>query len=102
MSKLFDFCELVQLLQTILLFHDVSDNSCIEELADYITKNNLVDVIALEFLDLVEDAQRRESTAEVEVGKYSTIVLPKSMIYDGKLIPTSWPNNIGRPFDPDG
>lgn len=45
--------------------------------------------------------QRRESTAEVEVGKYGTIVLSKSMINDGKLIPTSWPNNIGRPFDPD-
>jgi hypothetical protein len=52
-------------------------------------------------LDLVEDTQRRESTAKVEVSKYSTIVLPKSIINDRKLIPTSWPNNISRPFDPN-
>lgn len=80
---------------------DVNDNSCIKEVADYITKNNLVDAIALEFLDSVKDVQARESTAEVEVGKYGTILLPKSRINNGKLIPTSWPN-ISQPFDPDG
>jgi hypothetical protein len=35
---------------------DVDDNNCIEEVADYITRNNLVDVIALKFLDSVKDA----------------------------------------------
>ncbi|KAF2105236.1 hypothetical protein BDV96DRAFT_617892 [Lophiotrema nucula] len=80
---------------------DVDDNNCIKEVADYITRNNLVDVIALEFLHSVKDAQPRECTAEVEVGKYGTIVLPKPMMKSGKLIPTSWPNT-SQPFDPDG
>lgn len=65
------------------------DNSCMEEVANYITKNNLVDVIALQFLDPDKDShQPKESTAEIEVGKYGTIVLPKSMMIGGKLIPT--------------
>lgn len=81
---------------------DVDDNKCIEEVADYITRNNLADVIALEFLDSVKDArQPKESTAEVEVGKYGTVVLPKSMMIGGKLIPTGWPDT-NQPYDPDG
>jgi hypothetical protein len=53
------------------------DNNCLEEAADYIIENNLVNVIALQFLDSVKDVQHpKESTAEVEVGKYGTIVLP--------------------------
>jgi hypothetical protein len=80
---------------------DVDDNNCIEEAADYITRNNLVDVIALEFLGSVKGTQPKEWTAEVEVGEYRTIVLPKSLMKGGKLIPTGWPNT-SQPFDPDG
>jgi len=81
---------------------DLDDNKCIEEVADYITRNNLANVIALEFLDSVKDVQQpQEPTAEVEVGKYGTIVLPKSMMIGGKLIPTGWPD-INQPYDPEG
>jgi len=80
---------------------DVVDNNCIKEFVHYITKNNLIDVIALEFLDSVKGAQPKESTAEVEVGEYGTIVLAKSMMIGGKLIPTGWPD-ISQPCDPDG
>lgn len=34
---------------------DVDDNKCIEEVVAYITRNNLVHVLALEFLDSVKD-----------------------------------------------
>ncbi|MCJ1467578.1 hypothetical protein MMC07_006203 [Pseudocyphellaria aurata] len=77
------------------------DNDCIKEAADYVNKNNLVNVIALELLDSEKDGQLKECTAEVEIGKHGTIVLPKSMMNGGKLIPTGWPD-INQPFDPDG
>ena len=68
---------------------DVDNNTCMEEVADYIANNNLVDVVALQFLDPGKDSQQpKESTAEIEVGKYGTIVLPKSMMIGGKLMPT--------------
>lgn len=67
---------------------DVDKNNPIEGVADYITRNNLVDVIALEFLDSVKDTQPKECPAEVEVGKYGTVVLPKSIMNGAKLIST--------------
>jgi hypothetical protein len=80
---------------------DVDGNNCIKEAADYVIRNNLLDVIALEVLDPVEDAKPMECTAEFELGKYGTIVLPKSMMNGGNMIPTGWPNT-SQPFDPDG
>lgn len=80
---------------------DIDNNSCIKEVADYIIRNNLVNMVALEVLDTVKDGQPRECTAEIEVGNYGTIMLPKSLMNGGKLIPTSWPNT-SQPFDPDG
>jgi len=77
------------------------DNNCIKEAADYVNENNLVNAIALELLDSAKDEQPKESTAEVEVGRYGTIVLPKSMMIGGKLIPTGWPD-INQPYDPEG
>src|ERR1700722_12571612 len=71
---------------------DVVNNNCIEEFAYYITKNNLVNVIALQFLDSVKDGQPKECTAEVKVGKYRTIVLPKSIMNGREFIPTGWPD----------
>ncbi|KAE9964643.1 hypothetical protein EG328_004444 [Venturia inaequalis] len=82
--------------------YDVDNSSCMEEVGEYITKNNLADVIALKFLDPDEDSrQLKESTAEIEVGKYGTIVLPTSMMIGGKLIPTGWPDSK-QPYDPEG
>jgi hypothetical protein len=75
-------------------------NKCIEKFVDYITKNNLVDVIALEFLDSVKDGQPKECTAEVEVGN-GTVVLPKSIVNGSVFIPTGWPDT-SQPGDPDG
>lgn len=40
-------------------------------------------------------------TAEVEVGKYGTMVLPKSMMNGGEFIFTGWPDT-NQPGDPDG
>lgn len=65
------------------------DNDYIKEAADYINRNNLVNAIVLKLLDFARDEQPKESTAEVEVGKYRTIILPKSIIIGGKLIPTN-------------
>jgi hypothetical protein len=81
--------------------NDLVDNNCIEEFVNYITKHGLVDVIALEVLDSGDGKQPDEPTAEIEVGEYGTIILPKSMINGGELIPTGWPNII-QPYDPDG
>lgn len=76
---------------------DLDNNNCMEEVADYITENNLADVIALQFLD---SPQTKEPTAEVEVGKHGTIVLPKSMMINGKLTPTGWPDT-NQPYNTD-
>jgi hypothetical protein len=52
-------------------------------------------------LEPVKDGQPKESAVEVEMDKYGTIVLPKSMVNAMKLITTGWPN-ISQPYDPDG
>ncbi|CAH0023442.1 unnamed protein product [Clonostachys rhizophaga] len=48
----------------------------------------------------VQDGQAMESAAEVEVGKYGTIVLPKSMVDAAELAATRWPNT-SQPYGPD-
>lgn len=68
------------------------NNYCIDEFVDYIIEYNLVDIIALRFLDFLKDGQPKECTAEVEVGKYGTMVLPKSMMNGGEFILTGWPD----------
>jgi hypothetical protein len=59
-----------------------------QEASDYVNRNNLINVIALELLDSVKGGQTKECSAEVEIGKHGTIMLPKSMMNAGKLIPT--------------
>lgn len=63
---------------------------------DYITKNDRVDVIALQLLD----GMAEEPTAEVEVGD-STIVLPKSMVNNVESPPKGWPDTT-QPDEPGG
>ena len=45
-------------------------------------------MIALEFSEPVKDSKPRESSAEVEIGKYGTIVLLKSIVDAVELVAT--------------
>ena len=73
---------------------DVVNNDCIKAVLSYITANGLVNSIALEFLEPVKHNHHMESAAEIEVGKYETIVLPKSMVNAVELIAPSWPDRL--------
>jgi hypothetical protein len=83
-----------------VLMSDVVNNDCIKDVLGYITANGLADSIALEFWGTVKHDHHMESAAEIEVGKYGTTVLPKSMANAVELIATSWPD-ISQPYDPD-
>lgn len=75
-------------------------DDCVKDILGYITTNSLVNRIALGFLEPVEDGQPMEPGAEVEIGKYGTVVLPKSVVNSKELVATGWPD-ISQPFDPD-
>ncbi|KAK7928575.1 hypothetical protein PG985_005573 [Apiospora marii] len=66
--------------------------ACMAELANNIIQKDLVDVLALQFVE-GDDAG---TTAEVEVGGLGTITLPQSMQKIGTLVPVSW----SSPVDP--
>ncbi|KAG5813599.1 hypothetical protein H9Q74_012625 [Fusarium xylarioides] len=82
-----------------VLMSDVVNNDCIKDVLGYITANGLADSIGLEFQGTVKHGHHVESAAEIEVGKYGTIMLPKSMVNAVELIATSWPD-ISQPYDP--
>ncbi|KAJ4308366.1 hypothetical protein N0V84_012141 [Fusarium piperis] len=75
-------------------------DDCVKAILGYVARNGLANMIALEFLEPVNDSQPMESAAEVEVGEYGTIVLPKSMVDAVEFIPTGWPD-ISLNYDPD-
>ena len=69
----------------------------VKEFTDYLIKNNLSDMIALEVVHPIEGGQLGECTSEVEVDKLGTVVLPKSLVNAKDLLPTGWPG----PLQPD-
>ena len=73
------------------------DEKFIEEFTGYLIKNNLSDMFALEVVHPTEGGQPSECTAEVEVDKLGTVVLPKSMVNAKDFLRTGWPG----PLQPD-
>ncbi|KAM5463530.1 hypothetical protein MferCBS49748_005882 [Microsporum ferrugineum] len=65
---------------------DVVNSNCVKDFISYVTKHDLVDAIALQFLE----GEPNECTAEVELERYGTIVLPKSMVNGVEFTPISW------------
>ncbi len=61
----------------------------VQEFIGYsLIQHNLSNVIALEVVHPVEEHQNIECTAEIEVDKLGTVVLPQSMV------PTGWPGPL--------
>jgi hypothetical protein len=89
------------------------DNDFVNSLANfvnsfvnYVEKNNLTNMIGLQFLGAIEnDDQHTPFTAEFELGEKGTITLPTSILKDVELVPTSWPDatwsGTGKPTDTD-
>lgn len=69
------------------------DDKFIKEFTDYLIRNNLPDTFALEIVHPAEGGPH-ECTAEVEVDKFGTIVLPKSMVNAKDFLPTGWPGPL--------
>ncbi|CAI6049274.1 unnamed protein product [Clonostachys chloroleuca] len=58
---------------------------------NYVKRHNLADVFGLQYLGLIDgDGQYISRTAEFELGKEGTIVLPTSVLKDVELVSTSW------------
>ncbi|KAK7413646.1 hypothetical protein QQX98_007471 [Neonectria punicea] len=72
---------------------DVNDKF-VQEFTGYLNKNNLADMFALEVVHPAEGGQPNECTAEVEVDKLGTVVLPKSMVNAKEFLPTGWPGTL--------
>jgi hypothetical protein len=66
----------------------------IQEFIGYLIQHNLSNVIALEVVHPVEEHQNIECTAEIEVDKLGTVVLPQSMVKALEFIPTGWPGPL--------
>jgi hypothetical protein len=66
------------------------DDKFIQEFTGYLTKNNLTEMLVLEVVHPAEGGQPNECTAEVEVDKLGTVVLPKSMVNAKVFLPTGW------------
>ena len=78
---------------------DVGDKF-IEEITGYLTKNDLTDLFVLEIVHPAEGVQRNECTAEVEVDRLGTVVLPKSRVNAKEFLPTGWLGPL-QPGDSD-
>lgn len=79
-------------------------NSFVKDFVNYVEKNNLTDIIGLQYLGAIEiNSQHTPSTAEFELGQKGTITLPTSILKDVELVPTSWPDatwsSTGKPTD---
>ncbi|KAH8792179.1 hypothetical protein F5882DRAFT_376738 [Hyaloscypha sp. PMI_1271] len=77
-------------------------NNFVNNFVNYVEKNNLTNIIGLQFLGAIEiDGQHTPSTAEFELGEKGTITLPTSILKDVELVPTSWPDATwsGKPTD---
>ncbi|KAF2175645.1 hypothetical protein K469DRAFT_609952 [Zopfia rhizophila CBS 207.26] len=72
---------------------DVNDKF-VQEFTGYLTKNNLTNMFALEVVHPAEGDQPNECTAEVEVDKLGTIILPKYMVNAKEFLPTGWPGPL--------
>lgn len=86
--------------------NDFVDNlaSFVNNFVNYVEKNNLTNMIGLQFLGAIEnDGQLTPFTAEFELGEKGTITLPTSILKDVELVPTSWPDatwsGTGKPTD---
>jgi len=80
--------------------------SFVNSFVNYVEKNNLTNMIGLQFLGAIEnDDQHTPFTAEFELGEKGTITLPTSILKDVELVPTSWPDatwsGTGKPTDTD-
>ncbi|KAI1288517.1 hypothetical protein F5Y03DRAFT_404801 [Xylaria venustula] len=76
------------------------DDKFLQEFTSYLTKNNLTEMLVLEVVHPAEGGQPNECTAEVEVDKLGTVVLPKSMVNAKEFLPTGWAN-LPQPGDSD-
>lgn len=79
-------------------------NNFVDNFVNYVEKNNLTNMIGLQFLGTIEnDGQHMPFTAEFELGEKGTITLPTSILKDVELVPTSWPDatwsGTGKPTD---
>lgn len=70
------------------------DDKFVQEITGYLTMNNLTNIFALEVVHAAEAGQPSECTAEVEVDKLGTVVLPKSMVNAKEFLPTGWPGPL--------
>ena len=92
----YEFAEgLIFVSESSLVDNDFIDNlnNFINNFVNYVEKNNLTNIIRLQFLGVIEiNSQHTPSTTEFELGEKGTITLPISILKDVELIPTSWPN----------
>lgn len=70
------------------------DDEFVLEFTRYLAKNDLTDVFALEVVHPTEGGKPNECTAEVEVDKLGTVVLPKSLVNAKEFLPTGWPGPL--------
>lgn len=76
------------------------DDEFVLDFTRYLAKNNLTNIFALEVVHPVEGGPPNECTAEVEVDKLGTVVLPKSSVNAQHFLPTGWPGLL-QPGDGD-
>jgi hypothetical protein len=74
--------------------NDFVDNlaSFVDNFVNYVEKNNLSNMIGLQFLGAIKNDGQHTLTAEFELGEKGTITLPTSILKDVELVPTSWPD----------
>ena len=67
--------------------------SFINYFINYLEKNNVTNIIRLQFLGAIENnSQYTPFTTEFKLGEKGTIILPISILKDIELVPTSQPN----------
>lgn len=85
----FEFAEGLSPIST----NDVYDEF-VREFLDYLIENGLADTFALEVVHPTKAGQPNECTAEIEVDKFGTVVLPRSMVNATEFLPTGWPGAL--------
>jgi hypothetical protein len=72
---------------------DVADEF-VREFVGYLIEHDLSNIFALEIVHPAEGGQHSECTAEVEVDKFGTVVVPKSIMIAKEFLPTGWPGPL--------
>lgn len=65
--------------------------SCLKDIVNYVSMNNLADVFTLE---IVPKGQHNERFAEIEVARSATALLPESSVEARGFFPTTWSGSL--------